>query len=461
MNTSNIRAILQFQEDKVAVLLDYGLNEQEFLKTCLEEFELDPDEWINFEIIHLKLDCKIKTPQSLRFDDEFLLLRPIKKAQLNIKDVSIADLNEKKDLEVKSEEGIDMSFIWSEKERTNNSVLGEIKSSKEDLEEEEEGLDDKAGYFELYNLDQESEELEKSENQDEKEGESINEGFESDIDELINQDFESRDDLKAKVIINWGINNKVKLNFRTRERTNVKDDIKVSMILCSKKDKFGCPFYLEFKTDEKTKKYQISSFWKGHNHSMEEYESNKSINELILNKIKELMPLAKSNGELTKSINKTFGKNFHQQTIYYQVNKIKDEELGKMTEDAEVFIQMLEVDAKDYDGFYSPKIIENTLEGCCYMSKRMKKLLEYFSGVIIIDASHKTNRFNMPFLDIALVNNYGQTCWCFFSLLPNQKYDSFEWSLQQFKTQLKYSPKVIFSDDEEALRKGIIYFYFI
>jgi len=193
---------------------------------------------------------------------------------------------------------------------------------------------------------------------------------------------------------------------------------------------------------------------------MEEYESNKSINELILNKIKELMPLAKSNGELTKSINKTFGKNFHQQTIYYQVNKIKDEELGKMTEDAEVFIQMLEVDAKDYDGFYSPKIIENTLEGCCYMSKRMKKLLEYFSGVIIIDASHKTNRFNMPFLDIALVNNYGQTCWCFFSLLPNQKYDSFEWSLQQFKTQLKYSPKVIFSDDEEALRKGIILFIF-
>jgi len=161
---------------------------------------------------------------------------------LNIKDVSIADLNEKKDLEVKSEEGIDMSFIWSEKERTNNSVLGEIKSSKEDLEEEEEGLDDKAGYFELYNLDQESEELEKSENQDEKEGESINEGFESDIDELINQDFESRDDLKAKVIINWGINNKVKLNFRTRERTNVKDDIKVSMILCSKKDKFWVSF---------------------------------------------------------------------------------------------------------------------------------------------------------------------------------------------------------------------------
>jgi len=40
------------------------------------------------------------------------------------------------------------------------------------------------------------------------------------------------------------------------------------------------------------------------------------------------------------------------------VNKIKDEELGKMTEDAEVFIQLLEADAKDYDGFYNPKLLE-------------------------------------------------------------------------------------------------------
>ena len=78
----------------------------------------------------------------------------------------------------------------------------------------------------------------------------------------------------------------------------------------------------------------------------------------------------------------------------------------------------------------------------------------FFSGVIIIDTSHKTNRFNLPLLDIALISNIDQTCSCFFSLMPNQKYESFEWSLINFKKQLKNSPEVIFSDDEEALRKG-------
>ena len=128
--------------------------------------------------------------------------------------------------------------------------------------------------------------------------------------------------------------------------------------------------------------------------------------------------------------------------------------MGKMTQDAQIFTQMLEEDALKYDGFYSSKIVADKLEASCYMSKRMRRLLEYFSEVIIVDTSHKTNRFNLPLLDIALINNYGQTCMCYFSLMSNQKFDSFEWSLQKFKSQLKREPKVIFSDDEEALRAG-------
>ena len=38
--------------------------------------------------------------------------------------------------------------------------------------------------------------------------------------------------------------------------------------------------------------------------------------------------------------------------------------------------------------------------------------------------------------------------------MSDQKYDSFEWSLLNFQKQLKKTPEVIFSDDEEALRKG-------
>jgi len=53
----------------------------------------------------------------------------------------------------------------------------------------------------------------------------------------------------------------MKLNFRTRERVLIKEEIKVTMILCSKKEKLGCPFYLEFKRDRNTKLYKLDSFW--------------------------------------------------------------------------------------------------------------------------------------------------------------------------------------------------------
>lgn len=78
------------------------------------------------------------------------------------------------------------------------------------------------------------------------------------------------------------------------------------------------------------------------------------------------------------------------------------------------------------------------------MSKRMKTMLEFFTDVLIIDGSHKTNRFGLPFLDIVLVNNYGQTSTCFVALVEDQTYESFLWAINHFKSQLKTMPKVFF-----------------
>ena len=85
----------------------------------------------------------------------------------------------------------------------------------------------------------------------------------------------------------------------------------------------------------------------------------------------------------------------------------------------------------------------------------MKKVLNSFKDVLIIDTSHKVNRFNMPILDVAVVNNLGKTVCCFFALLPNHKYESFFWALNHLKLQITGTPGVIFSDEEEALTKGI------
>ena len=237
----------------------------------------------------------------------------------------------------------------------------------------------------------------------------------------------------------------MRINFRSQERKNIKDGTKISTIYCSKRDAFGCKFYLEYRTDANTKLYHLESYWNIHNHKLGEYDILKAVNDDILNKIRLSINSVKSISELTSLINKEFHKNFHYKTIYYLVNQIKEETLGKATEDANTLVKLLEEDALKRNGFYQTKINNNNqLSGFCYMSNRMKIMLEHFSDVVIIDGSHKTNRFNMPFIDIALINNFGKTITCFISLTENQKYESFLWTLGNFKSQLKNIPKVSF-----------------
>jgi len=83
-----------------------------------------------------------------------------------------------------------------------------------------------------------------------------------------------------------------------------------------------------------------------------------------------------------------------------------------------------------------------------------EKPFTYFNDAVVIDPTHKLNRFNLPLLDVLLVNNLGKSVSVFFALLNNQKYESYCWALSKFKSQLSKMPLVIFSDDETSLKTG-------
>ena len=159
---------------------------------------------------------------------------------------------------------------------------------------------------------------------------------------------------------------------------------------------------------------------------------------------------------ITDIINKDYEKKFHWRTIYYQLKKITDIDFGKPNEDSLKLIQILEQDSAMRGGFSKiEKNQKDELLRFSLMTKRMIKLANNFNDVIIIDTTHKSNRFNMPLLDIVVINNLGKTSTCFFSLLNDQRHESFCWALEQFKSKLTKNPSVIFSDDEEALTQGI------
>jgi len=89
---------------------------------------------------------------------------------------------------------------------------------------------------------------------------------------------------------------------------------------------------------------------------------------------------------------------------------LKNNNFGKINDDANTLAKMLRKDSEERQGFFD--LATNStdqLSKLCYMSKRMKKVADAFSDVLIIDGSHQTNRFNMHLLDRVAINNLGKT----------------------------------------------------
>jgi len=180
MNYSSIRAVIQYREEKIAIVFEKDLKEQEFLQICLKEFLLDPQDWNNFELV--KLDCKIKTPKYLRQENEFLLLRP---SRFNFGCASQV-LQEESFKTKTSLKSVDVSFSSI----NNEVILGEILASKEEVEEDKEAEDDELLEIEPFGLQEETEKT-----KGEKENVNLDE-CRFNLDNLISKYFENRTDLK-------------------------------------------------------------------------------------------------------------------------------------------------------------------------------------------------------------------------------------------------------------------------
>lgn len=181
-------------------------------------------------------------------------------------------------------------------------------------------------------------------------------------------------------------------------------------------------------------------------------DTAKSITPEIIQKSTEIMSTTSDTPTITRIINKYSGLNFDWRTIYYQTNKLKENQFGKRSHN---LIKMLQKDVELRGGYYKAEQGSNQeLLIVCYMTERMKRIVSTFNDLVIIDGSHGANRFNMQLVDVVVITNLGKTSACFFALLLNQKYESFLWAMKNLKTQLRDQPIVIFSDEEEALVKA-------
>lgn len=477
MNHQNVRVFIKHAETTLPFIFEFGIELGEYIETIVGLLGIQ-DCSKEYELYFLNMpNCKITQVKGLRENDMIQLSSKSNQNPLRVENESERSKSEQVPNNVNH---IGSTRLFNEPERFNevtfnskpkseigvhNSTVNledsyiEIGVTKEIRKRPEASVNLEDSYIEIGMTkeirtrpeiaDDDDEDI--LENETEKSDDDDDNDIETDISDLKSQIFTDRDELKEKMTI-WADLKKMSLNYRTQEREN-NDGTKVSLLLCNKKDAYGCPFYLEYRTDS-TKQYKLHSFWNLHNHDLDIYTSSSLFTPEILSKIDELRKLSKNNKTLTTAINKHFKTNFHYKTIYYQVKKLKELEYGKMSDDANTFIKMLEADYKKRGGKFEVDVVNNKLRSCCFMTKRMQSLANNLNDVIIIDSSHKTNRFNLPFLDVAVINNYGKTALCFIALLEDSKEKTFQWALEHLKNVMETPPQVIFSDEEEALMNG-------
>ena len=81
-----------------------------------------------------------------------------------------------------------------------------------------------------------------------------------------------------------------------------------------------------------------------------------------------------------------------------------------------------------------------------------------FLDMVIVDATYKRNRFNMPLVNVVGVNNYGRTILLAFALLDDEKMDSYDWLFKNLKDIWRKEPDYFISDECAEIIKGNISF---
>lgn len=405
----SIRVAIEYAGTRRALVIPEASEREEIISMCLMLFNISGD-YQDFQLIIQDLDCPVQTAKEL-LNNEILLLERL---------LEIRDSKYKEDpMSDPFEEHIPTDFTYSNPDDSNSPIH---ESTSQDSEESEDNTHSE-------------------------------DGSEIDIEELYQLDIKDREELDTKVK-NWAASNKMMVSFKGPERVNIRLGNKVSTLFCKRKQK-GCKFYLEFHTNSESKKYELKKYYNSHNHPLEDYDSSQQMTKKVLEKIALLKATGADTRVITGLINQEFETNFHWRSVYYQMRKLTDRIYGRMSEDASKLFSLFEKDSSVRKSYYEvEKDEENRLISCCFMSPRMKTLLEFFNDVIVIDTTHKTNRFNMPLMDVIIINNMGQSCTTFFALLKNQTYEAYRWALCCLKSRMKKNPLVIFTDDEEALTKG-------
>lgn len=145
---------------------------------------------------------------------------------------------------------------------------------------------------------------------------------------------------------------------------------------------------------------------------------------------------------------------FQKKSIYNSIQKHRQETLAGKTA-AQHLIEII-----SEDGSYHFEVKMNAdghITAFFFCKKDSVALYHRFNTVLVMDATYKTNRYNMPLFEVAGMTCSNKTfflCACFMS---KEIEESYIWALKQMKRYCftRFSPSVLVTDREKALMNAI------
>lgn len=99
---------------------------------------------------------------------------------------------------------------------------------------------------------------------------------------------------------------------------------------------------------------------------------------------------------------------------------------------------------------------ENNLLALIFATEGMINLYKHYHDMVILDTTFGLNRFNMPVLTLAGVNNEGGTIILGFAFLQDETYKLKKWVLETYKGFVDdVQPDAVISDACPALLKAL------
>jgi len=161
--------------------------------------------------------------------------------------------------------------------------------------------------------------------------------------------------------------------------------------------------------------------------------------------------------QIQEKLNYKFNTKFNYQKIRNIYYKVKRQLFGQVNNEAKDLIDLLETlqqnELVHFDKLLSP---EGNLQALVFMTPGMISLYKLYKDMMILDTTFGLNRFNMPVLTLAGVNNEGKTIIFGFAFLPNECAEYKRWVFEKFLTLTnEEAPESVITDGCPAFSKAL------